>query len=116
MGRTVIGSAFFLSDSCVMIQRLNRHHRLRLLFILAITLLASVSLAAEPYQGKVIGISDDDTITVLHDGKQTKIRLYGIDTPERRQAFGNRAKQFTSGQVFGKTVTAHGSVWLVFVG
>ena len=81
------------------------HHRIRLLFVLAIILLASVSLAAEPYQAKVVGISDGDTITVLHNGQGEKIRLYGIDTPERRQAFGNKAKQFTSDQVFGKTVT-----------
>ena len=63
-----------------MIQRMNRHHRIRLLFVLAIFLLASLSLAAEPYQAKVVGISDGDTITVLHDGQGEKIRLYGIDT------------------------------------
>ena len=51
-------------------------------------------------------MADGDTIRVLLGGTQVKIRLYGIDTPERRQAFGNRAKQFTSGQVFGKTVKA----------
>lgn len=33
------------------------------------------------------------------------IRLYGIDTPEKRQAFGNRVKQFTAGKVAGKVVT-----------
>ena len=87
-----------------MIQRMNRHHRIRLLFVLAIFLLASVSLAAEPYQAKVVGISDGDTITVLHDGQGEKIRLYGIDTPEMKQAFGKKAKQFTSDQVFGKMV------------
>lgn len=37
---------------------------------------------------------------MLHDGKGEKIRLYGIDTPEKRQAFGKRAKQFTSDMVF----------------
>ena len=74
------------------------------LFI-AIFLLAYTSWADETFQAKVIGISDGDTIEVLHEGKQVKIRLYGIDTPEKRQAFGNRAKQFTSVQVFGKTVT-----------
>jgi len=35
---------------------------------------------------------------------QVKIRLYGIDTPERRQPFGTKAKQFTSDLCFGKTV------------
>ncbi len=54
---------------------------------------------------KVVGVSDGDTITVLHDGKAERIRLHGIDCPEKRQAFGNRAKQFTSTLVFGTTVT-----------
>jgi len=56
------------------------------------------------WHGMVVGISDGDTITVLHDGKGEKIRLYGIDTPEEHQAFGKKAKQFTSGMVYGKTV------------
>jgi endonuclease YncB( thermonuclease family) len=34
-----------------------------------------------------------------------RVRLNGIDCPEKRQAFGNRAKQFTSNLVFAKTVT-----------
>lgn len=84
---------------------MNRHFQRPLLFILAISLLASVSLAAEPYQAKVVGISDGDTIKVLHEGTQVRIRLYGIDTPEKRQAFGSKAKQFTADRVFGKSVT-----------
>ncbi len=42
---------------------------------------------------------------MLHNGKAERIRLHGIDCPEKRQAFGNRAKQFISTLVFGKTVT-----------
>ena len=56
------------------------------------------------WSGLVVGISDGDTITVLHEGKGEKIRLYGIDTPEKGQAFGKKAKQFTSKMVYGKTV------------
>jgi len=56
------------------------------------------------WSGKVVGISDGDTITVLHKGKGEKIRLYGIDTPENHQAFGKKAKQFTSDLVYGKIV------------
>jgi endonuclease YncB( thermonuclease family) len=56
------------------------------------------------WHGMVVGISDGDTITVLHEGKGEKIRLCGIDTPEDHQAFGKRAKQFTSQMVYGKTV------------
>ncbi len=52
-----------------------------------------------------MGVSDGDTITVLHSGKPVRIRLHGIDCPEKRQAFGKRAKQFTSRLTYGKTVT-----------
>ena len=52
-----------------------------------------------------MGVADGDTITLLHDGMGERIRLHGIDCPEKRQAFGNRAKQFTSKLVFGTTVT-----------
>ena len=79
-------------------------NRIQIVLALAFSLLVSAAWAGELFQGKVIGISDGDTITVLHDGTQIKIRLYGIDTPERKQAFGSKAKQFTSDQVFGKTV------------
>jgi endonuclease YncB( thermonuclease family) len=53
----------------------------------------------------VVGVSDGDIIKVMgtHD-KQRKIRLYGIDTPEKGQAFGKKAKQFTSKTVYGKIV------------
>ncbi len=73
------------------------------LFI-SFALLASQALAAD-FTGRVVGVSDGDTITVLHNGKGERIRLHGIDSPEKRQAFGNRAKQFTSTLVFGETVT-----------
>ncbi len=73
------------------------------LFI-SFALLASQALAAD-FTGRVVGVSDGDTITVLHSGKAERIRLHGIDCPEKRQAFGNRAKQFTSNLVFAKTVT-----------
>ena len=50
-----------------------------------------------------------DTVTLLVDGHvQHKIRLSGIDAPEKAQPFGNRAKQRLSSLVYGKTVTAAG--------
>lgn len=63
------------------------------------------SFAAESFDGKVVRVADSDSITVLTDQKrQIKVRLYGIDCPESRQAYGSRAKQFTSGKVFGQRV------------
>jgi micrococcal nuclease len=56
------------------------------------------------WEGKVVGVADGDTITVLHEGKGEKVRLYGIDCPEKRQDFGQKARQFTSNMVFGKIV------------
>lgn len=71
---------------------------------IALVLLLSLLLfAATTFSGKVVGISDGDTIRVLHENKEIKIRLYGIDTPEKKQAFGNRAKQFASDFCFNKT-------------
>jgi micrococcal nuclease len=55
-------------------------------------------------QDKLIHVSDGDTITVLHDGKKEKIRLYGIDTPEMKQSFGKEAKAYTASMVTGKNV------------
>lgn len=53
---------------------------------------------------KVVGISDGDTIKVLKDGKEVKIRLAGIDCPERGQPYATVAKTFTSEKCFGKEV------------
>jgi micrococcal nuclease len=69
-----------------------------------LTFLFSAAGLAQDFTGRVVGISDGDTITVRHDGRGEKIRLNGIDCPERGQAFGHRAKQFTSGLAFGKEV------------
>src|SRR2546426_11174143 len=55
--------------------------------------------------GKVVGVTDGDTITVLHNGKGERGRLHGIDCPEKGQAFGKKAKQFTSDLAFGREVT-----------
>jgi len=63
-----------------------------------------VPLTATAWSGKCVGVSDGDTISVMHEGKAEEIKLYGIDCPEMEQPFGMRAKQFTSDMVFGKVV------------
>jgi endonuclease YncB( thermonuclease family) len=64
-----------------------------------------VSLAQADFSGTVVGVLDGDTIEVLHDGVAERIRLQGIDCPEKRQAFGQKAKQATSDLAFGKQVS-----------
>ncbi len=74
------------------------------LFILTLAALVTTVHADDVISGKVVGVADGDTITVLENRTQFKIRLYGIDCPERHQDFGNKAKQFVSDLVFGKQV------------
>lgn len=56
------------------------------------------------WTGNVVGIADGDTITVIHNGRGEKIRLHGIDTPEKGQAFGNKAKAVTGSMLRGRVV------------
>ncbi len=55
--------------------------------------------------GQVVGVSDGDTVTLLDaDQNQHKIRVSGIDSPEKAQAFGERSKQNLARLVFGKQI------------
>ena len=60
--------------------------------------------SSETHGYKVVGIKDGDTYVVLIDGKEQVIRLEHIDCPEKKQDFGEVAKQFLSNQIFGKQV------------
>jgi len=73
---------------------------------LTLILLLTTPCLSSAWSGEVVGITDGDTITVLNRKtlKDVKIRLYGIDTPEKGQAFSKRARQFTSKTVYGKVV------------
>jgi endonuclease YncB( thermonuclease family) len=55
-------------------------------------------------EGRVVKVFDGDTIEILVDGRPRRIRLAGIDTPERGQPWAERAKQALAGRVFGKEV------------
>ena len=78
--------------------------RLLISFICALLFCASSALA-ESLIGKVVGIADGDTITVLDaQNVQWKIRLTGIDAPEGGQPFGTVSKNRLSQLIFGKTV------------
>ncbi len=61
---------------------------------------------AETITGRVVGVHDGDTVTVLDaDNRQYKIRFAQIDAPETSQDFGQASKQSLSDMVYGKTVT-----------
>lgn len=80
----------------------------RYFFLILLTALwfqVAIALAETRITGKVVNISDGDTITVLEKNREYKIRLYGIDTPEKAQDFGVKAKAFTSDFVSQKEVT-----------
>jgi endonuclease YncB( thermonuclease family) len=65
----------------------------------------TAACAEETLQGHVVGVTDGDTIVVLVEKQEHKVRLHGVDAPERKQAFGTRARQFASGMVFCEDVT-----------
>jgi len=78
----------------------------------SVCLLLTLALAANAatITGRVVGIADGDIITVLDADKvQHKIRLSGIDAPEKKQAFGNRSKESLSALAFDKTVNVETS-------
>lgn len=79
--------------------------RYRSVGIFPLLILVLPTLGTADFSGRVVGVSDGDTITVLHDGLAVRIRLNGIDCPEKRQPFGQAAKRFTAKLVFGQVVT-----------
>jgi endonuclease YncB( thermonuclease family) len=83
---------------------------------LRVTYIVTVSIAvallaghwnahADALVGKVVGITDGDTIMVQLDRHEVKVRVSGIDAPEKMQPFGQRSKEHLSDCAFGKTVT-----------
>ncbi len=66
---------------------------------------AAYTQAASVYTGRVVAITDGDTIKILTLAKrQIKVRLADIDTPEKCQPYGKKAKQILSGKIYGKHV------------
>ena len=78
-----------------------------LLFNLLILLTGGAALAADGslIEGRVVGIADGDTVTVLDaDKTQYRIRLAGIDAPERGQPGAQRSKESLSALVYDQPV------------
>ena len=75
------------------------------ILITLIATLFSLNINAKELIGQVIKVIDGDTITILDANKeQFKIRLSGIDAPEKKQAFGNVSKKSLSEMIAGKEV------------
>ncbi len=78
---------------------------MKFVFCLATVLLALHANSAT-IEGRVVAVADGDTVTVLDASNiQHKIRLSGIDAPEKKQAFGQRSKESLSAMVFDQLVT-----------
>jgi micrococcal nuclease len=71
-------------------------------FWLLFGLFVATAHAAGPFSGRVVGVADGDTLTVLADRATYKIRLAEIDAPEKKQAFGERAKQSLAALCFDR--------------
>lgn len=74
--------------------------------IFLVALMCALTCQAASITGRVVAIADGDTVTVLDiENVEHKIRLAGIDAPEKKQPFGNRSKESLSELAFSKSVT-----------
>ena len=94
-------------------------------FIILLLLLTSSRVQADTLTGRIVGVSDGDTLTLLDtENIQHKIRIAGIDAPEKRQPFGDRSKTSLSALTYNRTAEAdcrkidryQRNVCVVFVG
>lgn len=85
---------------------LKPSNRIRVLFTATVLAVAAVPVWAETLTGRVVGVTDGDTVKVLTAEKvEERVRLSGVDAPEKAQPFGQVSKMHLSDQVFGQTVT-----------
>lgn len=73
--------------------------------LLTLSFIPVYTHAASTHTGQVVAIIDGDTIKILtQDKQQIKVRLASIDTPEKGQPYGQKAKQILSDKIYGKQV------------
>jgi endonuclease YncB( thermonuclease family) len=79
--------------------------------VMAACVCCAVVLSArqEDFSGRVVTVVDGDTLDVLRDGRDTRVRLDGIDAPEAGQDFGPQATQFMTDAALNKIVTVRGN-------
>ena len=77
--------------------------------LLIVVLLAVPGISGADETGRIVGVIDGDTVDLLTDAKVLiRVRLSGIDAPEKKQAFGSVAKQALSELAFNRTVLITG--------
>jgi endonuclease YncB( thermonuclease family) len=90
------------------IERNRRNVVVSFLAAVVCSLVAPLSFADSLLSGRVVGVADGDTVTVLDASfVQHKIRVSGIDAPEKGQPFGARSKQHLSSLAMGRQVLVH---------
>lgn len=74
--------------------------------ILLLFLVCHCTIAQTTINGRSVNVADGDTFTLLDDNNtQHRIRLDGIDAPERGQAFGNRSREYLANMIVGKRIS-----------
>lgn len=76
--------------------------------IMPFLMLSLPACALADLNGKVVRVLDGDTVEILSEGELTRVRLNGIDAPEKAQPFGQKSKQMLTEAVAGKMVFAEG--------
>ena len=87
-----------------MVQAARVKARAKGVLIPLLMLVLCAESSADSFFGKVVKVADGDTVTVLDGRERKKVRLYGIDAPEKKQAFGHKSKQMLLGMVAGDQV------------
>jgi len=87
----------------------HRHHkkmmsRFWLTGLALLLVVAGVPVSAETLIGRVVSVQDGDTLTLRVAGRRVKVRLAGIDAPERDQPFGDKSRRSLSQMTLNRTV------------
>ncbi|RMD84715.1 MAG: nuclease [Candidatus Dadabacteria bacterium] len=83
---------------------IGMNEKFKILLAALFSLCVSSTVLGESINGKVVGVLDGDTIELLHGGEVKRVRLYGIDCPEKGQPYSAAAKKATSSLVAGQYV------------
>jgi endonuclease YncB( thermonuclease family) len=84
---------------------MKRYFACSLFIALTVAFCTAEGIQAAPLFGKVIEINDGDTITIFNLNRPVRVRLMGIDAPEKNQSFGDVAKQHLSDLIYDKFVS-----------